>query len=283
MKCNILIAGCGYVGTQLGLDLAAAGHAVWGLRRNAAELPPGLHPFAADLSLPETLRPLPGQFDYVFYTAGASGFDEASYRRAYVEGLRNVLDALAAEGQRPKRIFFTSSTGVYHQDDGEWLDEDSPALPARFSGRVLLEAEALLLQSAFPATVCRLGGIYGPGRTRLIEMVRRGEAECASGRTHYLNLIHRDDAAGVLAHLMSLEAPDPLYLVVDDEPVERCALLRWIAQELGVAAPRVVEAQEGHEPQRGGNRRVSNARLKRSGYTFRYASYRQGYGDMLGS
>ena len=274
---NVLIAGCGYVGTALGVRLAAARHRVWGLRRTCPGLPSSIEPFTADLSVPETLRELPRDLEVVFYTAGAASFSDSAYKSAYVDGLTHLLEALREQGQRPSRIFFTSSTGVYAQDAGEWLDERSPAMPSKFSGLRLVEAESALLGAGYPATIVRLGGIYGPGRTRLIEQVRNGTARLTEGRTCYLNLIHRDDCAGVLAHLMGMPHPDSMYIAVDNEPVERNALLGWIAEQLGLPKPPTASSEEATEPQRGGNRRFRNARLLATGYQFAYPSFREGY------
>lgn len=274
---NILIAGCGYVGTALGLQLAAEGHRVWGLRRNPAHLPGAIHPLALDLhQLPDS--PWPARFDVVVYAAGSDGFSEAAYRAAYVDGLQQLLLSLQRSGQQPRRVLYTSSTGVYAQQDGSILDEESPAVSPRFSGATILEGEALLHAAPFPSVVVRFAGIYGPGRARLIESVRNGSAQCVASPPAYANLIHRDDCAGALRHLMHLENPAPLYLGVDDEPMERCALLQWIADQLGVPGPQVVPAPPGAmDPQRGGNRRFSNARLRATGYQFQYPSFREAF------
>ena len=160
---NVLIAGCGDVGSVLGERLHTDGHRVWGLRRHTDGLPSSIQPFVADLAVSETLHGLPPGLDFVFYTAASDAASEEGYRRAYVDGVRNVLTALAAQRQSIRRIFFTSSTGVYAQSAGEWVDELSPTAPAHFSGLRMLEAEQLLLESPLPATIVRLGGIYGPG------------------------------------------------------------------------------------------------------------------------
>ncbi|WP_410970210.1 hypothetical protein, partial [Salmonella sp. SAL4458] len=76
--------------------------------------------------------------DYLVYSAAASQHDEAGYRAAYVDGLRHVLGWLQAHGQRPRRLLFVSSTGVYAQTDGGWIDEESPALSQAYSGRIML-------------------------------------------------------------------------------------------------------------------------------------------------
>jgi nucleoside-diphosphate-sugar epimerase len=278
---NVLIAGCGYVGTALGTRLAAEGHVVWGLRRRADGLPPGIRPLGADLTLAETLRPLPADLDFVLYTAAADAADDASYRAVYVDGLRNLLRALENQRRGLRRVFFTSSTGVYAQCSGAWVDETSPTDPVEFSGIRVLEGERVLLSGPFPATVLRLGGIYGPGRARLIERVRQGIAVCSGGSPLYTNRIHRDDCAGALRHLMTLASPDRLYLGVDHVPAEQCEVLRWIAGQLGVPPPSMEMISGSESQRRQSNKRCSNSKLVASGYVFRYPSFRDGYGPLL--
>lgn len=279
---RFLVAGCGYVGTALGLRLAADGHTVWGLRRSADALPAPIRPLAADLLDPATLADLPAPLDAVFYTASAGERGEAAYRAAYVDGLRNVLAAVdGGDGPRP-RVVFTSSTGVYGQSDGEWVDETSPTEPARPTGRILLEAERLLLDSDFDGVVARLGGIYGPGRTRIIRRVREREAVCPAGPPIHSNRIHRDDAAGALAHLATLDSPEHVYLVVDRDPAELCTVYRWLADRLGLPEP-PTEDDPGaaRARRRRSNKRCSSARLTRSGYRFEYPTFREGYAALL--
>lgn len=277
---NVLIAGCGYVGSALGMQLAAAGHAVWGLCRRPDALPPGIHPLVADLNDPQTLQALPPGLDFVFYTAAPDDSTDTAYRAAYGDGLGHLLQALSMQRQLIQRVFLTSSTAVYAQSDGEWVDETSPTIPVHFTGARLLEGERLLLNGPFPATVLRLGGIYGPGRTGLIERVRQGTAVCLDGPPIYTNRIHRDDCAGVLHHLMTLPNPGPLYLGVDDDPADQCTVFHWLAAQLGVAPPRI-EASADPGRRRRSNKRASNARLVASGYVFRYPSFREGYAALL--
>lgn len=277
---RILIAGCGYVGCALGERLAAESHDVVGLRRNPSALPKTIRGVAADLSDLNSLRNLPGPFDVVFYTAGSSGHTDEAYRAAYVDGLRHVLDTLRAQPVPPKRVIFTSSTAVYAQTDGRWVDEESPTEPDGFSGKRMLEAEAILRTSSFETIAMRLGGIYGPGRTGLIDRVRRGDARRETNRIRYINLIHLDDIVGSLVHVMNLERPAPVYLGVDDTPQEYNALVEWIAARIGVAPPPFTD-----EPQTRGraahNRRCSNRRLRDSGYAMRHPSAIDGYVSLL--
>ena len=277
---RILIAGCGAVGTLLGRLLAADGNIVWGLRRSADALPPPVRPLRADLADPTSLRALPEGLDYVFYTAAAGRFDEAAYQAAYVCGVRNLIGALQAQGQRPARLFFTSSTGVYGQTQGEWVDEGSPTKPPGFSGHCLLAGERLLRDGPFPATVVRLAGLYGPGPGRLVDIVREGRAVCPTGPPRYTNRIHRDDAASALRHLMGLPSPPAICIGVDDEPVDLATVYRWLADRLGVPEPPTGGPEEGLRAQ-GGNKRCRNRRLLDTGFTFRYPTFREGYGAML--
>jgi nucleoside-diphosphate-sugar epimerase len=241
-------------------------------------LPAGLRPIFADLSDPASLRDLPGPFDAAFYTAGAAEFNDAAYRVAYVDGLRNLLEGLDAAGGS-RRVIFTSSTAVYAQDDGSVVDETSPAEPPYFSGRRLLEGEQLLLRRP-GGIVLRLGGIYGPDRAGLIDRALRGETARVPGVSRFINLIHVEDVAGALEHLMSLDSPMPVYIGVDNEPQDYNALVAWIAEQLGVAPPRPADAGERRGRPRS-NRRCSNARLRASGYTSRYPDARAGYAPLI--
>ena len=191
---RILIAGCGYLGTALGVTLVADSHTVWGLRRHWADAPSGIEPIEADLSLPATLAGLPADPDFVFYMASPGGAEDPLYRATYVDGLRNLIEALDARGGRPRRVFFASSTAVYGQTGGEWVDESSPTEPRHFSGVRLLEGEAVLRGGPFAATAVRFGGIYGPRRMGLVDRIRTGRARYREG--HFTNRIHRDDCVG---------------------------------------------------------------------------------------
>jgi nucleoside-diphosphate-sugar epimerase len=272
---RIVIAGCGDVGTALGVRLAQAGHEVWGVRRRIDRLPPLLRPVAADLSDPASLRALPPDPEVIVYTAAADERSEASYRLAYVEGVRNVIRATASGGS-VRLIAFTSSTAVYGQQDGSWVDEASATEPTGFNGQLVLAGERLVLGSGLPAVVVRLAGIYGPGRTRLLDDVRAARAVCRGDGPVYGNRVHRDDAASALQHVIELPRPDPVWLAVDDDPAPRCEVLRWLASRLGAPAPPHVPGP----PERPG-KRCRNAKLRRSGWTPRYPTFRAGYEAVL--
>ena len=270
----ILIAGCGDVGSLLARLLVDAGHDVAGLRRDPASVPDGVEPIAADLSRPQTLRTLPGPFDAVVYAATAGRGTDEAYRRVYVEGQRNLAEAL---GAAPARWIFTSSTSVYAQRDGEWVDEGSPTEPTRFSGVRMLEAERFVAGLETVGVSVRFGGIYGEGRTWLVERVRAG-APCLADPPLYTNRIHREDCAGVLAHVLTIDDPAPRYLAVDSAPAAQCEVMDWIAARLGLPAP----AREAPGTARA-SKRCRNDRLLASGYRLRFPTYREGYERMLAS
>lgn len=277
---NILIAGCGYVGSALARARVARGDNVFGLRRNPVDMPSGVTPIAADLAVSRSLAELPGALDVVVYAASPGGRDDAFYRTAYVEGMRNLIAALKSQNQTPRRAIFVSSTAVYGQTRGEWVDETSETQPSHFSGRRLLEAESMLRESGLPGLVLRLGGIYGPRRTRLVDEVRQGRAAIARGGPRYTNRIHRDDCVGALDHLIDLSDPADCYLGVDCEPEDEAVVLRWLAGAVGASPPRVSDADQRRTP-RSGSKRCRNARLLASGYAFRYPNYRDGYTAVL--
>lgn len=278
---KILIAGCGYVGGALAERLVAGPHEVWGLRRRPLMMPLGVQPIEADLAVARTLRDLPRDLEFIVYSAAPSGGDDAHYRTAYVEGVNRLLEALAEQHQRPRRIFFLSSTSVYGQSKGEWVDESSETEPLDFRGKRVLEGESILREGPLASTVLRLGGIYGPRRTGMIDRVRTGQAAFRKGSPHYTNRIHRDDVVGALAHLMEMDGPAPLYVAVDDDPAEESVVLQWLAGVLGAPEPRVER-----EPDAGRrvltNKRCRNDLLRSSGYAMQYPSFREGYAALVG-
>jgi nucleoside-diphosphate-sugar epimerase len=271
MPDRVLIAGCGDVGNALANRLLADDCEVWGVRRQIDALARGIKPWRIDLTDPGSFTAPPAAFDYLFYTASADRRDEDHYRAVYVDGLCDLLNALRDAGSPLRRVFFTSSTAVYGQSEGEWVDESSVTDPLRFNGHVLLEAEAVLREAPETGISVRLSGIYGPGRTRLVRKVWSGEATATGGWT---NRIHVEDCAGALHHLMRLENPEALYLGSDDEPVTTSDVVTWLSAELGVPAPPAAETERL-------NKRCRNARLRETGYQFEHPTFREGYGPIV--
>jgi nucleoside-diphosphate-sugar epimerase len=276
---RVLVVGAGYVGIRLGLRLAARGDEVFALRRQTAEVPASLRGLAADVTEPESLAVIPGDLAAVVITVAPDATTDEDYARTYVEGTRNVLAALERRSCRPSRLLFTSSTAVYAQRDGEWVDERSPAEPTTFPGRRLLEAERAVAAYGPGATVLRLGAIYGPGRGGLVERVREGRATYPIGAPSYGNRNHVDDCAGALAHLLELRSPEPMYLGVDHEPADLRVVLEWLAARIAAPPP---QATAGAATPRGAtSKRASNHRLLASGYRFAFPTFREGYASFV--
>ena len=286
------------------------------MRRSAQQLPAPLRPLPADVTDRRALERMTPRVDVAVYVVAAGRRDEEACRRAYVDGVAALLDVLEARADLPRRMFFVSSTSVYGERGGAWVDEETPVQPDGLPGECLVAGERRMLASPIPATVVRFGGIYGPGRGWLIERARAG-ARYVDDPPRFTNRIHRDDCAGVLAHLIARtwergrpvsnghdmaagtatedaptavegapngtdDAPigvDEVYVGVDDAPATEREVLEWLAARLGAPAPRRVRDEAAAA--RGSGKRCSNARLRASGYRFRYPTYREGYAAVL--
>lgn len=279
-KPSLLVIGCGDLGGAVADFFAQAGWQVAGVRRQALARA-GVEIIAADITQPATLDVLAAQApEYVLFVLTPGGFTDERYRAVYVEGAKNCLARLNTSKLR--HVFWVSSTSVFHQDDGSLLDESSPAQPHSFSGQRLLEAEQVISGSGFPHTIVRFGGIYGPGRERLLRQLRGG-TRTPQLPVRHSNRIHRDDTVGILQFLLQRaaagEALHDLYLGVDTEPAPLAEVERWFAGYLGLDYSQLRE-QDGE--QRGGNRRCSSARLQALGYAFLYPTFREGLPTLLG-
>ncbi len=275
MSGRVLIAGCGDVGLRVAQRLRARGDQVWALRRRAkAADASGIRWLPADLTQPDTLRDLPHGVTQVVYLPTPDARDAAAYRAVFVDGLRHLLHAL--DGSALERVLLVSSSAVYGEHDGAWVDEGTPPDPPGFNGGVLLEAERWLAAQAVPSVVLRLAGLYGPDRLQLIERLRKGDARVPRSTPHWANRIHVDDAAAAIVHLLSLADAAPLYLGTDDMPLPLDDLYDHLASLVGAPAP-----AEGPAPAGVGSKRLSNARLRATGFAPQWPDAREGYAALL--
>lgn len=269
---NILIAGCGKLGLQLGQTLSQADHKVTGIRRSQIHAPFPL--LQLDLSTAIDKAALPQQIDYVVYSVTPSERSDDGYKQAYVDCLNNLLVALKEKSV--KRFFYISSTAVYHQDDGSWVDERSPTNPTAFNGVRVLEGEKLAQASNHDTTILRFGGIYGRSRSWLLSKVLAG-CDMQVNPPKYTNRIHEQDCIGVIAFLINLcEQGEPLkdcYLAVDDEPASEEAIYSWLAQQLQARPPTAINPSNNAKQ----NKRCRNALIKEAGYVFQFKNFRLGY------
>jgi nucleoside-diphosphate-sugar epimerase len=274
---SILIIGCGDLGGSIAELLANAGHAVTGVRVSNKPMPNQVERIQTDVTDSASLKLLEQvSADIVIYCVAADAQTDESYRKHYVEGLRNVLQ-LQTNNNQLKHVFFVSSTRVYGQEIDALLDELTPAVPSDFGGERLLEAEALLKTFAFASTAIRLSGIYGPGRQYLVNMAKAPERWPQSNK--WTNRIHRDDAARFIHFLceqvVAGKTIEDCYIGVDDEPTLQYDVLTWIATRLNVTPP----SMDLNEKVTG--KRLSNQRMRRTGFALKYANYQVGYSEIL--
>jgi nucleoside-diphosphate-sugar epimerase len=283
---RVAILGCGYVGLELGRQLQD-GHDVVGVRRSdsgvAAIEDAGFEAVQADVTDDDALAAVPDA-DWLVFAASSGGRGAEAAREVYVEGLETAIDHFWAREDPPERLVYTSSTGVYGDHDGDWVDEETPLDPQTEKTRVLAEAERIARER--PAeygghgAVARFAGLYGPDRYRLERYL---EGPVTAG---HLNMVHRDDAAGAVRFLLEADHRGEVVLVVDDEPVEKWGFADWLAEQCDVAYPPKQTTEERLDDpglsetakrRIQTSKRCSNAHLRELGYEFAYPTFREGY------
>lgn len=284
---RVLILGCGYLGVRVGELLRASGHEVWGTRRSpesATELESvGIRPVIFDFGVPESLKQLPDGVEWIVHCASTGRGGADAYRLVFDQGLRMV--ELWMRNQPLQKFVFTSSTSVYGQVDGSWVDEDSPVSPEPEGARILVQAElhARSLQG-LGAVVLRLAGLYGAGRGHLLQQLLRREARVEGTGQRWLNMVHREDAARAVVLALEQAPRGEVYNVADNEPVAQVEFLRWLADKTGNPMPQRAEPASGSPRTKRArtHKRVSNRKLRETlGWVLRYPSYREGYREEI--
>ena len=270
---RVLIAGCGDVGNVLAALLLQDGHVVYGLKRDTSTLPDGVQPIQADLLSPDTLTDIPMDIDRLVFMPTPASRDQAAYEDIFIHGWHNLWAGLQ---QVPVRTLLVSSTAVFGEADGGIVNEETVPDPTGFNGKLLLEMEQLAAGDTENLVVIRISGIYGPGRERLIRLAASEGFEVQQSPAFFTNRIHRDDAAAVLKHLLDIEQPEALYLASDDKPAPRYDVVEWLAKEQGRPAPIGLKDESASR-----GKRVSNQKLRDSGFSLSYPDYRTGYGAVL--
>ena len=272
----ILVAGCGYLGARIAALLHDSGQPVVGLTHSpesCAKLSSTVawRVEACDISDERSLAGLVDRLGRsavktVIHCASSGRGGADAYRNVYLGGMKNLMAAFPAA-----RPAFTSSTSVYPQIDGSTVDESGDACPEKETGRLLRETEELVL--ARNGLVARLAGIYGPGRSFVLRNLLEGKAAIEGGDGHgrVLNQIHREDAASAVAHLIAIGAGG-VFNIVDDAPMTQRQCFEKLAPRFGVPVPPVTPPDP--ERKRGWtSKRVSNAKLRATGWTPRFPSY----------
>jgi nucleoside-diphosphate-sugar epimerase len=279
MAKRVLIVGCGDLGGAVAERLIPQKFEVTGVRYRQASASNRSTLLQADVTQISSLEPLAElRPNILLYSVAANAQTDERYKAHYVDGLRNVLTVLAPLNTLA-HVFFVSSTRVYGQRMDDLLNEDVPAQPSDFGGFRLQEAETLLSQFGIQATVFRLSGIYGPGRTRLIQLAKHPNQWPAENS--WTNRIHRDDAAAFITESIvkvdKKESVAPLYVVTDSQPVLQYEVLQWLAQEQGVDCSKV------SVPTVVAGKRLSNQRMLNTGFTLQYPNYQLGYRHLIAS
>jgi nucleoside-diphosphate-sugar epimerase len=294
-----LIFGCGYLGERVAKLWRQRGDEVFAVTRSEPKAERlrllGIRPIVADITRGATL----GQIAET--TAGESietvlfavGYDRSaaagsvggklSIQDVYVDGLAGALRVLPGS---VRRFLYISSSGVYGNAEGEWVDEATPCHPIREGGRACLAAEQLLARSPMGdrAVILRLAGIYGPGRIPRANDLQAGAAIAAPSQG-YLNLIHVDDAARIVLLAEERAAPPTIYCVSDGQPCRRAEYYGELARLVGAPSPRFIDPPgESPAAQRAlSDKRISNARqVSELRPSLLYPSYREGLAAAVG-
>lgn len=271
---HVIVAGCGWLGAAIARRLVFQGIRVTGVRRDPARAEAlralGVEPLSLDLSAPGAESRLP-RADALIACQAAVAEGVSAYLAAYLDANRALLAAAARDGAR---LVYTGSTGVFGQSDGLDVDEDTPPAPASETGEVLADAEAMVVgagRGGLPACVVRLSGLYGPGRTGIVERVRSGRLALGAGEDAWMNFCHQDDAATFVLAALERAAPGGVYHGSDAAPARRGEVVRWIADRIGVAPGHADAAPAGP------NRRIRSERTRAAlGVTLSYPSFRDG-------
>jgi len=282
-----LIFGCGYLGTRVAKRWIAQGDTVYAVTRSehrAAELRGhGIEPIVANLNQ-GPIADLP-DVDSVLYSVGFDGTGDESVHEVFAEGLQTALDSLTST---PGRVIYTSTIGVYAQNDGSWVDENSTCEPTREGGKAALAAETILADHprGENRVTLRLAGLYGPGRVPYQQLIRDGKPVPAAEHGH-LNLIHVDDAAAVVVACESGGTNPPrLYVVADGTPTTRRDYYTDVARLLKSPVPTFIEpASDTHRGDRASSdkRVFCDRMLKELNLSVQFPSYQHGLLSILGA
>lgn len=267
---KIIIAGCGFLGEAAAVLFSDLGWSVLGLcasEETAARLSGGKFAVQVrDITRPFTMPPPWHDADALIHCASSGRRGVEAYRSVYLEGLLNAITAI-----QPRRTLFASSTSVYGQTDGSDVTETSETSPARETSRILLDAEGVALASG--GYVARLSGLYGPGRSVLLERYLAGQPVIEEGGHRLINQIHRDDAARALVHLFTHRAAPGIYNVTDNHPATQREIARWLEDYFHKPASASEEAYFAAKRART-HKRVSNEKLRSTGWSPLYPAFR---------
>lgn len=238
MNKKLLIVGQGDIGLPVTNKLAKDNLNVTGLARGARQQyalddkAAFMQADAVTLSA-EQLK----DFTHIAIIVTPDEYSASGYQNSYL-AINQHFAKLASQLTKLERIVFISSTGVYGQDDGEWIDADTiPVMPERDASKVILQAEQAL-QDGFgdKAIAIRPSGIYGRERLMRVRKVKEQQKE-PMAVAHWSNRIMDRDLVNIIANVLICDAPKPIYLATDYAPVTTFELTTWLSKALGETPP----------------------------------------------
>jgi nucleoside-diphosphate-sugar epimerase len=289
---TIVILGCGYIGRRLARHYLTQGRPVIGVVRSqgsaTALSAEGVPALALDLGhelVPHALAALPMNGARVFHLAPPpeSGTRDTNTRR---------LVAAFTRGGAPARLVYISTTGVYGDCGGDWVDEDRPAQPEADRALRRWDAEQTLqglrASAAMTLVILRVAGIYGPGRLPL-ERIRGGLPLVRPEEAPWSNRIHADDLVSACVAAMDYGPDGAIYNACDGNPSTMTDYFFQVADAAGLPRPPVVTLGEAEGQLSAGmlsymreSRRLSNRRLVNElGVKLRYPTLAQGLPSCL--
>jgi nucleoside-diphosphate-sugar epimerase len=276
---KILIIGCGSIGYALATHLADAGHDVTGIKRSIpSSYAKNITLFRADITSASDIATLATDFEHIFFIV-ATGRNESTYHDIYETGLNNLLQHFVQGGSTAPWLF-VSSTSVYGQTQGEWVDETSETTPTKYTSQKIVAAEQTLMAHNLNNVIVRFSGIYGPGREYLLRLAQQAPV-IQQQPPYYTNRIHQRDCVNVLVFLLEQRLAgvtlEQCYLASDDNPAPMWEVMSWMTDQLQCGSPVAKITAADCDM----NKRCKNDRLKSLGYRFIYPDFKAGYVELV--
>ena len=271
---KILIVGCGQLGFSIVKNADPDIFKLYGFSRSLKKSPPSIEMHQVDILKNEAIDEIKSvNPEIIIYAVSADTQSVESYQDHYVAGLKKTYAAIL-ELDHFKHLFFVSSTRVYGQKTTKILSELDIAEPSDYGGEALIEAEAVARQLKDKATILRLSGIYGPNRTRMIQLAHSNPGNWPA-TNNWSNRIHEEDAARFIVFLMKrimLKEPiEPLYLVTDGIPTKQYDVLTWIRKRLQLTTDTI------EIPILESGKQLQSVLLNQNGFILKYPDFIYGY------
>jgi nucleoside-diphosphate-sugar epimerase len=261
---RILIVGCGDLGVRLAKNLSGQNIEIFAIKRNTQSLPTFIKPIAWDVTADEKIQ-IPHLFDSIFFSVAPSDHSEESYRKTYLKGFQNISHLIQDSAQ----VFFISSTGVYSQNNGEWVNEESETKPTKYSGKILLETERWIEKNIPQTTIVRFSGLYSKERNSTVEKIKNNQFGKIP-MNKISNRIHLEDAARILVFLYQKKKKQAIYIGTDSHPTLYCDIVDWYCKKNKIDFTKPIL-------QKIENKKISNKKIISEGFSFLYPSYQEGF------